>query len=94
MGRELIDVFFKFDESLKISVRILQNLRATWNLFEELLADESISKIYESEIEQSASTAIQIALVNLLDSLDVKPEMVLGHSSDEIVAVYAADALN
>jgi acyl transferase domain-containing protein len=38
-------------------------------------------------------TAIQIALVDLLSSLNIKPAAVTGHSSGEIAAAYAAGAL-
>ena len=44
-------------------------------------------------ISQPATTAIQIALVSLLASWKIKPSAVVGHSSGEIAAAYAAGAL-
>ena len=44
-------------------------------------------------ISQPATTAIQIALVSLLASWNIKPSAVVGHSSGEIGAAYAAGAL-
>lgn len=39
-------------------------------------------------------TAVQIAIVNLLDEWNIKPTQVIGHSSGEIAAAYTAGALN
>ena len=48
------------------------------------------SKIHEAQMSQPLVTAIQIALVNLLISWSIKPGAVVGHSSGEIAAAYAA----
>lgn len=45
-------------------------------------------------ISQPATTAIQIALVRLLSSWGIEPSAVVGHSSGEIGAAYAAGALS
>lgn len=42
------------------------------------------------KIGQSACTAIQIALTDLLNSWGITPKAVIGHSSGEIAAAYAA----
>ena len=94
MGRELIGAQPRFRESLIKSDQILQSLGATWGLVEELSLNKSTSKIDDSEIAQPATTAIQIALVDLLESLGIQPTAVLGHSSGEIAAGYAADVLS
>ena len=90
MGRELISAQPRFRKSLLKSDQILQGLGATWGLVEELSLDKSTSRIDDSKIAQPATTAIQIALVDLLGSLGIQPIAVLGHSSGEIAAGYAA----
>ncbi|KAL7894249.1 polyketide synthase [Trichoderma sp. SZMC 28014] len=64
------------------------------NLIEELSRDESSSRLNNSEYGQPASTAVQIALVDLFKSWQVLPEAVVGHSSGEIAAAYAAGAIS
>lgn len=94
MGRELIVAQSTFRNSLITSDQILQGLGATWGLVEELSRNKLASKIDDSEIAQPATTAIQIALVDLLGSIGVQPAAVLGHSSGEIAAGYAAGVLS
>lgn len=76
------------------SLQELQELGASWSLIDELLLDEKSSRINRSEIAQPASTALQIALTDLLNSIGIKPQMVMGHSSGEIAAAYAAGILS
>jgi|SRR5690242_11484443 len=45
----------------------------------------------KSEFSIPCSTAIQVALVDVLRSLNVHPKAVVGHSSGEIAAAYAAE---
>ena len=94
MGRELLYVDTVFTSSLSTSAHILKNLGASWNLLEELKLDPESSRISRSEIAQPATIAVQIALVELLASLGIRPQTVIGHSSGEIAAAYAAGALD
>ena len=93
MGRELINTSVAFQNSLIRSSDCFKRLGASWNLIEELMREEPASRVHDSEIGQPASTAIQIALVDLFASLDVTPDNVFGHSSGEIAAAYAAGVL-
>lgn len=94
MGRELLHTQSSFTKSLRESETMLRDLGAEWSLFEMLSRDQDTSRINESEISQPATTALQIALVDLLDSFSVRPDSVIGHSSGEIAAAYAAGALS
>ena len=93
MGRELVKIDSVFATSLRTSQETLQSLGAPWMLIEELLRDRSTSRLRESSIAQPATTALQIALVDLLRSFRIEPSQVLGHSSGEIAAGYAAKVL-
>ncbi|KAJ4176944.1 hypothetical protein NW755_014137 [Fusarium falciforme] len=93
MGRELLQTNSAFQDSIVRSDQILQSLGMTWSLVEELLKDKNTSKMDQSEVAQPASTAVQVALVDPLRKLRIVPQAVLGHSSGEIAAAYAAGAI-
>ncbi len=59
----------------------------------ELSKDAESSLLGHVHISQPACTAIQLALVKLLFSWGVRPSAVIGHSSGEIAAAFAAGAL-
>lgn len=93
MGRELMSNS-TFRESFMTSNKILQDFGASWNLIYELSLDEASSIMMESRISQPATTALQIALVDYLSDVGIQPQAVLGHSSGEIAAAYAAGFLS
>ncbi|KAH6648947.1 polyketide synthase [Truncatella angustata] len=93
MGRDLLDTNPFFAESMKRSQQILNVIGADWHLIEEISKDEH-SRINEAAFSQPICTAIQIALVDLLASWNIHPVGVIGHSSGEIAAAYAAGMLS
>jgi acyl transferase domain-containing protein len=94
MGRELISESEVFERSIIKSDKLLNSFGCAWSLVEELSKNEKHTRLSEAELSQPATTAIQIALVDFYDNLDIKPSRVIGHSSGEIAAAYAAGALN
>ncbi|OJK01159.1 hypothetical protein ASPACDRAFT_51108 [Aspergillus aculeatus ATCC 16872] len=68
--------------------------RPSWTLASELTADASVSRIKKAEISQPMCTAVQVVLVQLLQSAGVVFDAVVGHSSGEIAAAYAAGFLS
>lgn len=62
---------------------------------EQLMAASSASsKLFDlPAFSQPLCTAVQIGLVDLWVSLGIKPDSVVGHSSGEIAAAYAAGAI-
>ena len=69
-------------------------VRSLLTSIDELSKTAEESQIELGYLSQPLCTAIQIALVDLLASWDVKPTSVIGHSSGEIAAAYAAGALS
>ena len=93
MGRDLIRNNKIFAETIKaIDVELLR-LGASWNIEGELKKNSRTTRVNEAEYSQPLCTAIQIALVDALAHLGVRPGAVIGHSSGEIAAAYAAGAL-
>ncbi|UKZ74669.1 Type I Iterative PKS [Trichoderma virens FT-333] len=83
-----------FARSISVSEELLKKFGAQWSLVEELSRDAASSRLNDSTYGQPASTAVQIALVDLLKSWNVLPAAVVGHSSGEIAAAYAAGAIS
>lgn len=73
----------------------LQNLpiasdRPSWTLRDQLLAAKESSRIAEAALSQPLCTAVQIILVDILREAGISFTTVVGHSSGEIGAAYAA----
>ena len=64
--------------------------RPAWHLRDEMLAGNDTSRIGEAALSQPLCTAIQIVLVDLLRAAGITFAAVVGHSSGEIAAAYAA----
>ncbi|KAJ4207018.1 hypothetical protein NW759_014016 [Fusarium solani] len=64
-----------------------------WGLEEELLKPPRSSRVETAQLSQPACTAIQLAMIDALAAIGIKPMAVVGHSSGEIAAAYAAGAL-
>ncbi|KAI1802697.1 ketoacyl-synt-domain-containing protein [Daldinia bambusicola] len=65
-----------------------------WTLEEQILAEESESRVDTAAVSQPLCTALQIGLVKLLRSLGITFHTVIGHSSGEIAAAYVAGRLS
>jgi acyl transferase domain-containing protein len=90
MGLSLIDEYPVFKTAIQQADDHLKSLNAPFSLVDELRKDPAISLIESPELSQPACTAIQIALVALLNSWGIRPSSVVGHSSGEIAAAFAA----
>ncbi|KAL4973041.1 hypothetical protein BDW66DRAFT_169023 [Aspergillus desertorum] len=94
MGRDLLKSYPSFVRSLERARQQLSRLGCAWDLLSELCRPKADSRVNEPAFSQPMCTAIQLALVDLLNEFGVSPSAVLGHSSGEIGAAYAAGALS
>ncbi|KAI3553359.1 hypothetical protein CABS03_12727 [Colletotrichum abscissum] len=94
MGLELARSSYVFKQSMSAMDETLRSQGCRWSLLEELSRPSNTSRVGEAELAQPCTTAIQIALVDLLESLAIRPSRVVGHSSGEIAAAYASGALS
>ncbi|KAL2869449.1 reducing polyketide synthase sphB [Aspergillus lucknowensis] len=95
MGRELLTNIAIAGDTIQHLDEVLDSINPgrLWTLHEELIRPEASSRLFKAEYSQPCCTALQIALVDVLKSMDVKPSVVVGHSAGEIAAAYAAGAL-
>ncbi|KAL4788911.1 putative polyketide synthase [Aspergillus venezuelensis] len=102
MGRELFSfpVFRHAVDLMDECLKLLHPPGYSWSLRGILQAEDSgPDQCHEIDIDnpqysQTLTTCLQIALVDLLESLGIMPSFVIGHSSGEIAAAYATGALS
>ncbi|KAH0598385.1 Polyketide synthase [Metarhizium humberi] len=98
MGRELVHSSATFREDIRNMDKVLQSLPAApkWTLEDVLCRDDEAEALscHIAELAQPLCTAVQVALVNFLSKCGIKPSAVIGHSSGEIAAAYAAGAID
>lgn len=95
MGRRLLHTSACFVRVMNDLQGVLDNLsevsdRPKWTLAGELELSSADSHIHDAEICQPLCTAVQIGLVDLLQEAGVQFDVLVGHSSGEIAAAYAA----
>ncbi|OJJ75778.1 hypothetical protein ASPBRDRAFT_38078 [Aspergillus brasiliensis CBS 101740] len=93
MGKGLISAHPVFRQTVDLLDADLHALGCSWSLRSVFEGDSELP-IDQPEYSQPATTCLQIALVDLLQSWGVQPAVVMGHSSGEIAAAYAAGALS
>lgn len=96
MGLELYhtnSVFRLTIASLDDHLQNIGSLSPGWRIGEELLKESRTSRINDAEFSQPLCAALQVALLNCLAAVGIRPAAVVGHSSGEIAAAFAAGAL-
>ena len=92
MGRDLYRTASVFRAAVEEAGAAFAEV-AGWSILQEMLRDESSSRMLKNEIAQPANFVLQVGLVRLLQSLGVPGEGILGHSVGELAAAWAAECL-
>ncbi|KAI8950362.1 hybrid PKS-NRPS protein [Xylaria longipes] len=92
MGADLLGASPTFLRSIKALEESLADLPSppTWSLCEELAKPTTTSRISEAALSQPLCTALQVGLLDILSEAGITFDFVVGHSSGEIAAAYAA----
>jgi acyl transferase domain-containing protein/acyl carrier protein len=90
MALDLMDRFPSIEASLRESDRIVAALSGV-SILDEIRCGDRLD---ETAIAQPAIIAVQLAIVEFLASIDVKPAAVIGHSVGEIAAACTAGMMS
>ncbi|KAL4864447.1 acyl transferase/acyl hydrolase/lysophospholipase [Aspergillus spectabilis] len=94
MGKDLLETYPVFRQSMERANYYMMRLGAPYDVIDEILKPNDISRLSDPLLSQPICSALQIALVDLLASWGIYPNGVTGHSSGEIAAAYAAGMLS
>ncbi|KAF9890081.1 hypothetical protein FE257_006242 [Aspergillus nanangensis] len=94
MGRELLGDYPVFRATMEAVDRQLEMLGGGFSVIKEIGRSKEQSLVDVPHISQAVCTAVQMALTAMLSSWGVLPCAVLGHSSGEVAAAYAAGILS
>ena len=88
MGEDCMNLFPVYNEVMMKCASIVKRL-GNWDLIQAINSEE----VNTTRVSQPATTAVQLALVELLKSWGIVADGVIGHSSGEIAAAFAAGAI-
>ncbi|PVH92931.1 hypothetical protein DM02DRAFT_677173 [Periconia macrospinosa] len=91
MGRELM-MYSPFGNSVKEADKHLSSIGCSWSA-QDIFTRRDPVGIDAPTMSQTLCTILQVALVDLLSYLGIKPAAVIGHSSGEIAAAYCSGAI-
>ncbi|PTB66757.1 beta-ketoacyl synthase domain-containing protein [Trichoderma citrinoviride] len=96
MGKDLLEMFPWTRAILEGLDQVLQAQPdpPAWSLFSELTEPRSAKHMRQPDISQTLVTALQLCIFAVLESWNIKPTSVVGHSSGECAAAYAAGWLD
>ncbi|KAI1743139.1 ketoacyl-synt-domain-containing protein [Xylaria scruposa] len=96
MGAALMSSFPSALQTIRHLDEHLGTLKSppAWKLETLLMTHDEAIAINEPEFSQPSCTALQIAIVNLLDSWGLEPTATVGHSSGELASAYASGIIS
>ncbi|KFA53738.1 hypothetical protein S40293_01625 [Stachybotrys chartarum IBT 40293] len=96
MCRELFEEFPVFRNAISEMTSVLREIPhgPRWSLQDVILDTSKPEAINNPSLSQPCCTAIQVALLQLLASWGIRPNVTVGHSSGEIAAAFAAGHLS
>jgi acyl transferase domain-containing protein/NADP-dependent 3-hydroxy acid dehydrogenase YdfG/aryl carrier-like protein len=93
MGRGLLASEGAFSKAAQEIDETFQQISG-WSILDELLRDESNSRIADTQYAQPANFLIQVGLAAELVAAGIHPGAVVGHSVGEVSAAYISGALS
>lgn len=93
MGRQLLAEEAVFRKAA-VEADYAFKKQAGFSILDEMMKNEDVSRMEETEISQPANFIIQVALTALWASWGIHPVAIVGHSAGEAAAVLAAGVMS
>ncbi|SIS21288.1 type I polyketide synthase [Williamsia sterculiae] len=93
MGRALLTVPGPFRDGAQTVDDEFRRI-AGWSIIDELLREESASRVTRTDIAQPANFLVQVAFADYLAAHGIRPAAIVGHSVGEVSAAYVSGALS
>ncbi|KAI9046205.1 uncharacterized protein KD926_004043 [Aspergillus affinis] len=95
-GQALLQYFPETRALFEEFDQVLQSLPSppTWSFVKELSEPRTAEHLRQPEFSHPLVTALQLAILSILETWNVTPSSVVGHSSGEIAAAHAAGFLD
>lgn len=96
MGADLLETNAVFRQTIERLDEFLLTLPEppSWTIEHELRKKTHDSRVHRADFGHPLCVALQVALVDVLRSWGVIPDVIVGHSSGEVAAAYAAGAIS
>ena len=93
MGRQLLNENAIFRDTIEQCDQLLFKY-AKWSLMEELMREETDSRLQSTQYAQPAIFAVEVGLARVWASMGIIPDIVCGHSVGEVASAHIAGALS
>lgn len=93
MARRLLKEDRAFRQTADMFDDILRPM-VGWSTVEEMLRDETSTRINDADVTQASIFATQIGLYERWTKLGVRPELLIGHSFGEVAATYVSGVID
>lgn len=93
MARRLLKEDPAFRRTADMFDEVLQPM-VGWSTVEEMLRDETKTRVNDADVTQASIFATQISLYNRWTKKGVRPELLIGHSFGEVAATYVSGVID
>ncbi|MDQ0394911.1 SDR family NAD(P)-dependent oxidoreductase [Labrys monachus] len=93
MARRLLKEDAAFRRTADMFDEVLRPM-VGWSTVEEMLRDETKTRINDADVTQASIFATQISLYERWKKMGVRPELLIGHSFGEVAATYVSGIID
>ena len=93
MARRFLEEDRAFRRTAEMFDEVLRPM-VGWSAVEEMLRDETKTRINDADVTQASIFATQISLYERWTKIGIRPELLIGHSFGEVAATYVSGVID